>query len=206
SRQYVDSRCVWYGKPLIESGTLGTKANVQVILPHKTQSYSESQDPPEESIPLCTLKHFPHAIEHTIEWARDAFEGLFVNGPQEAERFLKKKEIFLKKLQSEGSPATQRERLSRIYEIVLAGLKQKTIEHCVEKACYLFQDYFYNTIEQLLYNFPLDHITSSGQPFWSGPKRPPMSLEMNVEDEVVLLFLSAAANLFAFNLVLGGRG
>jgi len=36
ARLYVDSRCVWYGKPLLESGTLGTKANSQVILPHKT--------------------------------------------------------------------------------------------------------------------------------------------------------------------------
>ncbi len=27
ARLYVDSRCVWYAKPLLESGTLGTKAN-----------------------------------------------------------------------------------------------------------------------------------------------------------------------------------
>lgn len=27
ARLYVDSRCVWYHKPLLESGTLGTKAN-----------------------------------------------------------------------------------------------------------------------------------------------------------------------------------
>ena len=30
ARLYVDSRCVWFGKALLESGTLGTKANVQV--------------------------------------------------------------------------------------------------------------------------------------------------------------------------------
>jgi ubiquitin-activating enzyme E1 len=27
ARLYVDMRCVWYEKPLLESGTLGTKAN-----------------------------------------------------------------------------------------------------------------------------------------------------------------------------------
>jgi ubiquitin-activating enzyme E1 len=27
ARLYVDARCVWYEKPLLESGTLGTKAN-----------------------------------------------------------------------------------------------------------------------------------------------------------------------------------
>lgn len=36
ARLYVDSRCVWYEKPLLESGTLGTKANSQMIIPHKT--------------------------------------------------------------------------------------------------------------------------------------------------------------------------
>ncbi|CAJ1353041.1 unnamed protein product [Effrenium voratum] len=56
ARLYVDSRCVWFSKPLLESGTLGTKANVQVVLPKLTQSYGDSQDPPEESIPLCTVK------------------------------------------------------------------------------------------------------------------------------------------------------
>lgn len=30
ARLYVDSKCVYYRKPLMESGTLGTKANVQV--------------------------------------------------------------------------------------------------------------------------------------------------------------------------------
>jgi len=30
ARMYMDRRCVYYRKPLLESGTLGTKANVQV--------------------------------------------------------------------------------------------------------------------------------------------------------------------------------
>jgi len=60
ARLYVDQRCVWYEKPLLESGTLGTKANQQMIVPHKTQCYGDSQDPPEESIPMCTLRNFPN--------------------------------------------------------------------------------------------------------------------------------------------------
>ncbi len=30
ARMYVDGRCVFYRRPLLESGTLGTKANAQV--------------------------------------------------------------------------------------------------------------------------------------------------------------------------------
>ena len=40
ARTYVDSRCVTAMTPLLESGTLGPKGHVQVILPHLTESYS----------------------------------------------------------------------------------------------------------------------------------------------------------------------
>ena len=79
ARLYVDRQCVWYNKPLLESGTLGTKANSQMIVPHKTQAYGDSQDPPEESIPMCTLRNFPNLIEHCIEWGRDQFNTLFTS-------------------------------------------------------------------------------------------------------------------------------
>jgi len=77
ARSFIDNKCVWYEKPFFESGTLGTKCHSQVILPHSTQSYTDSIDPEEKSIPLCTLKNFPYMIEHTIQWARDYFEGVF---------------------------------------------------------------------------------------------------------------------------------
>ena len=64
---YMDQRCVFYRKPLLESGTLGTKGNTQVIIPDLTESYASSQDPPEKQTPSCTIKSFPNAINHTIE-------------------------------------------------------------------------------------------------------------------------------------------
>ena len=66
ARTYVDRKCVFHMKPLLESGTLGTKGNTQVVLPRLTESYSSSQDPPEQSFPMCTLRSFPNKIEHTI--------------------------------------------------------------------------------------------------------------------------------------------
>lgn len=64
---YMNHRCVYYYKSLLESGTLGTKGNVQVVIPFLTEAYSSSQEPPEKSIPICMLKHFPNAIEHTLQ-------------------------------------------------------------------------------------------------------------------------------------------
>lgn len=86
---YMDRRCVYYKKTLLESGTLGTKANVQVVLPNLTESYSSSQDPPERSIAVCTLKNFPNAIEHTLQWARDQFGGLFEMTADNIDQFIR---------------------------------------------------------------------------------------------------------------------
>lgn len=44
ARLYTDSRCIFYGKALFESGTLGTKCNSQVIIPNQTQTYGETPD------------------------------------------------------------------------------------------------------------------------------------------------------------------
>ena len=41
---------------------------------------------------------------------------------------------------------------------------------CVEWARKYWQEMFHNQIAQLLHNFPADQLTSTGQPFWSGPK------------------------------------
>lgn len=96
ARLYVDSRCAWYEKPLFESGTLGTKANSQMVMPHVTQTYGDSKDPDEEAIPMCTLRNFPNLIEHCIEWGRDKFNEMFVDGPSDLKNYLDDPEAFVK--------------------------------------------------------------------------------------------------------------
>jgi ubiquitin-activating enzyme E1 len=45
ARKYMDSRCVKFGKPLLESGTLGTRGNTQIVVPFLTESYGSTEDP-----------------------------------------------------------------------------------------------------------------------------------------------------------------
>jgi len=68
-----------------------------------------------------------------------------------------------------------------------------------------FEELFNNNIQQLLYNFPKDMVTSTGAPFWSGPKRAPIPLKLNAADPLHLDFITAAANLRAENYGLKGE-
>lgn len=77
ARKYVDSKCIDYDLPLFESGTLGTKANSQTIIPYLTESYSNSVNVDTTNIPLCTIKSFPYLPEHSVAWAKELFAELF---------------------------------------------------------------------------------------------------------------------------------
>lgn len=231
ARQYVDGRCVFYGLPLLESGTLGTKANCQVIMPHVTESYSDSVDPPvsaavgiaretgsrgsqsgvrtyatssftlenrvctvsiaitvnnsatspvvttfvavftrflspcpsplpsraqEESIPMCTLRNFPHAIEHCIEWARDVFAGSFANAAQDAAAFVADPSAWLAAVGEEGNLSARRGKLEGV-ATVLKAARGADFALCVRMARESFNSHFYLQIRQLLHNFPLDY-------------------------------------------------
>lgn len=77
ARQYVDEQCVRHHRWLIDSGTLGTKGNVQVIVPGASESYASSSDPPEAAVPLCTIKSFPYKVITLIIFKMSSFIVLY---------------------------------------------------------------------------------------------------------------------------------
>lgn len=204
ARTYVDRRCVYYRKPLMESGTTGTKANTQVVLPYLTESYSSSQDPPEKTTPICTLKNFPYQIEHTIQWARDYLEGVFCQQSQTLHQFLHDPSFMERTLSLPGNQGL--ETLEAI-KVNLLDKRPKDFADCVAWARMQFEEIFNNQIKQLLFNFPPTQVTSSGAPFWSGVKRCPTPIAFNPSDATHCDFVTAAANLRAFVFgVPGGHG
>eukprot|EP01100_Stratorugosa_tubuloviscum_P008145 TRINITY_DN3391_c1_g2_i1.p1 TRINITY_DN3391_c1_g2~~TRINITY_DN3391_c1_g2_i1.p1 ORF type:complete len:1034 (-),score=479.85 TRINITY_DN3391_c1_g2_i1:116-3217(-) len=196
ARLYVDSCCVLYKKPLLESGTLGTKANVQVVIPNVTESYGSSADPPEKEVPSCTIKNFPNQIEHTIQWARDLFEGFFTNGFRNAIQFCNDSDFVSKLRTSNTHMAVQRETLQTIFDS-FSFLSNPTFDNCINWARLRFEDLYSNKIKQLLFNFPADHADSTGAPFWSGPKRAPSPLSFSINDPTHLGFVICSSRLLA---------
>lgn len=195
ARLYVDSRCLYFQKPLLESGTLGTKCNTQMVIPHLTENYGASRDPPEKQAPMCTVHSFPHNIHHCLTWARSEFEGLLEKTPAEANAFLSKPEEYKASMQSAGD-AQARELLERVVECLVSE-KCHTFEDCILWARKKFEDYFSNRVKQLTYTFPEDATTSTGALFWSAPKRFPKPLNFTTQDHSHLSFLASAAILRA---------
>ncbi|XWS53372.1 hypothetical protein CRYUN_Cryun11dG0151900 [Craigia yunnanensis] len=195
ARLYVDQRCLYFQKPLLESGTLGAKCNTQMVIPHLTENYGASRDPPEKQAPMCTVHSFPHNIDHCLTWARSEFEGLLEKTPSEVNAYLSNLVEYATSMRN-AADAQAKDNLERILEC-LDREKCETFQDCVTWARLRFEDYFVNRVKQLIFTFPEDAATSTGAPFWSAPKRFPHPLQFSAADPSHLHFIMAASILRA---------
>ena len=205
ARQYVDKKCLWHGKPLLESGTLSTQCNSEVFLPFKTMSYSDGVDEEPDAIAMCTVRNFPHLPLHCIEWAKVDFENTFVKSMQMYNQFVKDKAEFFKMVDQLEDPGDILQPVRSLVELQLkfAG-KTIAFEQCVDIAFRTFCAQFRHRILDLVHTFPEDHVSKSGKKFWSGHKRFPQVAEWSLKNEMAIMYLFASANLYAFALKIKG--
>uniref|UniRef100_A0A8C6UTR0 E1 ubiquitin-activating enzyme n=1 Tax=Neogobius melanostomus TaxID=47308 RepID=A0A8C6UTR0_9GOBI len=195
ARAYLDSRCVEHKKPMLEGGTLGSKGHTLVVVPHLTESYGPAKSSSKKEIPLCTLKNFPHRIEHTLQWARDQFEGLYKHTPENVMMYLRDNNFMSRTLGRGDVEALQifSEVWGSLVDLSSGGSRPRNWEDCVHWARLKWETLFNNDIRQLLYCFP---PMSHGLPFWSGTKRCPHPLTFNPGNVTHMDYIVAAANLY----------
>ncbi|KAK7916550.1 hypothetical protein WMY93_012311 [Mugilogobius chulae] len=199
ARAYLDTCCVAHKKPMLEGGTLGSKGHTLVVVPHLTESYGPAKSSSKKEIPLCTLKNFPHRIEHTLQWARDQFEGLFKQTPKNMMMYLRDEDFMNQTLGRGEVEALQTftEVWNGLVELESGGKRPKTWEDCVKWARLQWETLFHNDIRQLLHCFPHDELTSNGLPFWSGTKRCPHPLTFDPSNVTHMDYVMTAAHLYA---------
>ena len=197
ARLFMDAQCVSNQKALVDAGTLGSKGNVQVVVPYQSESYGSSVDPPEPAIPVCTLKNFPYAISHTIQWGRDLFDGLFVRRPnqanQYAQEFLESSGVNIKglvqKIDDDATEEAALEVAKELSEDLSMMLGERDRDDAIKKmaiewAIRLGKELFHETIVALLKEHPIDELDEEGEPFWSGSRKPPKPLTfLNLNDD-----------------------
>ncbi|KAG7965153.1 hypothetical protein I3843_09G210000 [Carya illinoinensis] len=132
ARLYIDQRCLYFQKPLLESGTLGAKCNTQMVIPHLTENYGASRDPPEKQAPMCTVHSFPHNIDHCLTWARSEFEGLLEKTPAEVNTYLTNPNEYASAMKKAGD-AQARDNLERVLEC-LDKERCETFQDCINWA------------------------------------------------------------------------
>ncbi|XP_065498782.1 ubiquitin-like modifier-activating enzyme 7 [Caloenas nicobarica] len=190
ARAYLESRCLRCRTPLLDSGTEGPRGNVLVMVPPLTKPLGPAGTTRDGTFPLCTLRYFPRTIQHTLQWARDEFEGLFQLPAEHVNRFMEDPTF------PEQLPAGK---ALEVLEQVQSSLRERPRDwrDCVRWARRHWQSCYHDAIAQLLHNFPPEHETSPGVPFWAGDRSCPHPLTFNPENDTHLEYILAAAHLFA---------
>ena len=192
ARLYMDSQCVSNEKALVDAGTLGSKGNVQVVVPHLSESYASSTDPPDPAIPVCTLKNFPYSISHTIQWGCDLFDGLFARRPKQANQYanvlasegIEAVESTLKHELGEEAAQNVAEELGEDL-VLLSGTpdSSEVRTRAITWAIGLARRLFHDSILKLLSQHPIGSLDEDGEPFWSGSRKPPTVLKFSQKVE-----------------------
>jgi ubiquitin-activating enzyme E1 len=199
ARNYIDSKCVIYGKPLFESGTLGTKANDVIVLPKLTPSYSEGPAPGETGgIKKCTLRNFPSLVLHCIEWAREMFDDWFTQGPDLASSFVKDKNAFFEKQAANAMEELPSLRLVKKWADLGTN---PSVDKCATFMINVFLKFFRDGIKDLIHHFPADARNTHKETgadlglFWHGHKRFPQIAEWDPNNETFTNFVFHSTNI-----------
>uniref|UniRef100_A0A8C4XJS3 E1 ubiquitin-activating enzyme n=1 Tax=Falco tinnunculus TaxID=100819 RepID=A0A8C4XJS3_FALTI len=190
ARAYLESRCRRCLTPLLDSGTEGARGNVLAMVPPLTKPLGPAGTPGNGTFPVCTLRYFPRTIQHTLQWARDEFEGLFQLPAEHVSQFMEDP-AFLEQL-----PAAK---ALEVLQQVQGSLQERPRDwqDCVRWARRHWQSCYHDAITQLLHTFPPEHETSPGVPFWAGDRTCPHPLTFNPDNDTHLEYILAAAHLFA---------
>jgi ubiquitin-activating enzyme E1 len=193
ARLYNNNQCVFFRKPLLESGTMGPMAHFETIIPDLTESYESNKDPPTQGIPQCTLHSFPSNITHCAMWAREQFFNLFTRAPGIANQYLSD-QSYVKKMMKADRGGLYENLL--LIEKILVTERPQTFQDCVVWARLRFEDLFNFGIRNLVFSYPPD-LEKDGHRFWTGTRRLPARLVYDPMNEQHVSFITATARLRA---------
>ena len=203
ARQYTDERCLFYSKPLLESGTLGTKCNHEVVLPYRTSTYNDGNedDNNETQIAMCTLRSFPYLPKHCIEYAKQSyFSDYFEFGPDQYETFRSDKITFFEQLES--MDAGEQYRSLTMIKFFLDMQKEAggdgkiDFALCIRAAFNRMIEDYRTSILNLCHSADAME-KSSDKKFWTGTKRRPRPVDWTTPMPELMEYLYSTSGLYA---------
>ena len=194
ARQLIGKKTVFYSKPLIDSGTHGTKGTCDIYYPGKTICFDDIPSQEKKEIPMCTLKQFPSKIEHCIEWSKIKFEELFRQTIKELKLIIDDPQKFFAILEEnaeESDNFNHLEKLKYFIDFLVSPSKSKIFKYCR----YVFEEFYSLNIKLLIALHPENSRDDSGNVFWSGTKRLPHPLIFDIDEKNTFLFIKSIFNI-----------
>ena len=194
SRKYIDDQCTIYGKCLIDSGTYGTKAHIQSIIPHLTSCYNDSRDLEHYEMKnrgnwCCPSHSSPIIIEDCINWGSNMFDYFFTDVIKDIKALLKDQIKFYSDLKISGRNIyLQLLKLKFVIDHIILVVEQN-IDKLIEFAIKQYTENFCYNIKQILFDFPENYTHRDGTKLWRPPLKIPQPIPYNPDDPQIFLFI-----------------
>ena len=200
ARKYIDKQCTFYNKYLIDSGTQGTNGSCDVYIPKETICFNDLSFSNKKEIPSCTLKNFPTAIEHCIEWSKSNFIELFNQIIKDLQLIYKNKKQFYEILNDKINPLEFYIKLQKMTYFINIIDNPNNIS-IIKYGIFLFKYYFDFNIKQTLIEFPLEG--KNGVKYWDNYRKAPKPIKIDCNDMCINNFFKSfyfiLANLINYN-------
>jgi len=170
TRRHIDEECFKNNIPFFDAKIKKMSGFVCPVIPFITDTYYSSNEPEQEqSFPLCVIKSFPNEIKHIIEWSLQEFETINL--------LFKNIELL------NENDKNKIEKYIHLYS-------EKNYENL---AINIFNDYFYNSINDLI------ECSQKGVTFWSKGKRCPIPVQYDPENKYHNEFIEITTKLLNHN-------
>ena len=100
---------------------------------------------------MCTLKNYPYKIEHTIQWSRDVFEGLFTQSVQTLAAY-RDDPNYLASL--EDKPDVHDESVRQLHALLVEA-PCASFDDCIRWAAQQFHSLFSTEIRNIIHQVPV---------------------------------------------------
>lgn len=199
ARNYIAEQCEKYSIPYFNCGTDGPYANVESFIPGVTEQASYPTNY-QKVVPSCTLKLFPSSINHCVIWAYHHFEKYFNENIKNVNLLCNNSNEFFQIVGKIEDLRVQYNKIKKTYyfsKIALAQNFNECINYCVQK----YLKFFKYNIEMVLEMYPKDKIDKvTGEKFWSGNKRLPHPLSLDINNDKCFEFIKSFSLLLAKGL------
>ena len=196
ARKYISEQCEKYSIPYFNCGTDGPYANVESFIPGITEPASYPINY-EKIVPSCTLKLFPSSINHCVIWAYNHFQKYFYENIKYANMLYNNQNEFFINMSKFADLNIQYRKIKRIFYFCKISC-EKNFNECINYSITKYLKFFKYNIEYILKLYPSDKIhDETGEKFWSGNKRLPHPLELDLNDNMCFEFIKSFSILLA---------
>ena len=204
TRKTLRNKAIWYEKILLDTKISGTKAHSQVVLPFKTTPWLDEYLSKQMRLDLNyeILESFPYLPEHTVFWAKDIFNEMFVEIGKECRNFLVNPGKFIQELsQNRVLHKNYELKLNLLYKIFEDPKKMLNFDDLVVLAKDIFEYLYTDKIQSLIKKYPIESNNGNNSTnFWTGYRKTPKAEEFDLTEESHINFVIQTANILAIIL------